>query len=216
MTIKIQFDTWDKEEKCKQLQKRFGDYDEFQLKKGNRENKIPIFDLINRLQSKYNGQLEVLEVGCGPGHFLWSFKELSTKILGLDYSSHMIKLAKTQLDKYDISTEFVQGSCWDLPFDDNYVDLSFQVDVCMHVGGSWKSIQEMIRVSRKYVVFTGPSFEDMPMMDRHIRGKSFAVSIPLLTEELEKMKDNGEIKRFQFLDRPKTKTYDHRILFIEV
>lgn len=209
---KIQFDTWDKEEKCKALQKRFGDYDEFAAKRGNKENKIPIFKLMNILLDDHDNTLELLEVGCGPGHFLWSFKDKVSKIVGLDYSPHMLKLAEEQLNKSNVTSEFIQGSCWELPLSDNYVDIALQVDVCMHVGGSWDAIKEMIRVARKYVVFTGPSFEMFDdVMDKRIAGKSFAVSIPLLKQKLD-----GLDVEYHFFERPRTKTYDHRILFIEV
>jgi len=209
---KIQFDIWDGEKKCKLLQKRFGDYDVFMEKGGNKENKIPIFNLIHTLSEKHNGQLTLLDIGCGPGHFLWSFKDKFSKLIGLDYSQHMLKLASEQLNKVGIDAEFFQGSCWDLPLPDNFVDITLQVDVCMHIGGSWDSIKEMIRVSKKYVVFTGPSFESFDnVMDKKIASASFAVSIPLLRQELDKLD-----VRYQFLERPRTKTYDHRILFIEV
>ena len=209
---RIQFNTWDGEAKCKALQKRFGDYDEFVVKGGNKENKIPIFELMNKLLGENNNALELLEVGCGPGHFLWAFKDKVSKIIGLDYSPHMLKLAEEQLNKSDVISEFIQGSCWDLPLTDNFVDIALQVDVCMHIGGSWDSIKEMIRVSRKYVVFTGPSFEMFDsVMDKRIGGKSFAVSIPLLKQRLDSLGVS-----YQFLKRPRTKTYNHCILFIEV
>jgi len=217
MVDKTQFDTWDDEAKCQQLQKRFGDYDEFETKKGNKENKAPIFDLMYRLLNKHNGNLELLDVGCGPGHFLWSFRNNVSKLVGLDYSPHMLKLAKGQLDKCNIKSEFMQGSCWDISLPDNYVDVSLQVDVCMHIGGSWESIKEMIRVSSRYVVFTGPSFEDFNNeMNRKIGGKFFAVSVPLLIKELDKLVRINTISTYQFLERPKTKTYGHKILFIKM
>jgi len=195
MVDKTQFDTWDDEAKCQQLQKRFGDYDEFETKKGNKENKAPIFDLMYRLLNKHNGNLELLDVGCGPGHFLWSFRNNVSKLVGLDYSPHMLKLAKGQLDKCNIKSEFMQGSCWDISLPDNYVDVSLQV----------------------YVVFTGPSFEDFNNeMNRKIGGKFFAVSVPLLIKELDKLVRINTISTYQFLERPKTKTYGHKILFIKM
>jgi len=212
---KIQFDTWDDFEKCKQLQKRFGDYDEFKVKP-NKENKISIFESMNGLLDEHKGNLELLEVGCGPGHFLWVFKDKVSKIIGFDYSPHMLKLAEEQFKKATVESEFIQGSCWSLPFDDNFVDISLQVDVCMHIGGSWDSIKEMIRVSRKYVVFTGPSFESFKGdMDKRIGVKSWAVNVPLLEKELDKLITSKEIKSYAFLDRTRSKTYTHKILLVK-
>ena len=207
---------WKEIKYCIEIQKRFGDYDEFTKKQGNKENKIPIFQLMYNLLKQNNNQLSLLDVGCGPGHFLWSFKNNVSKIIGLDNSKSMLILAKKQLDKHNILSEFTEGSCWELPFSDNYVDISLQVDVCMHIGGTWKSLNEMIRVSKKYIVLTGPSFEDFDnVMDKQIRKHSYAVSTPLLKKELDIFKKNNIIKSYDFLERPKSKTYNHKILFVE-
>jgi len=204
---------WLEEEQCKRLQARFGDYDKFKEAGGNKENKIPIFEIINELQNR--GNFSLLDVGCGPGHFLWSFKEKATKLVGLDFSPYMLQLAEDQLNKYEVESEFHLGSTWNIPLEDNYVDISLQVDVCMHIGGSWDAIKEMIRVSRKYVVFTGPSFELFSnQMDKKIGGKSWAVSVPLLEDNLLTLKANSTIEFWKWIDRPESPTYKHRILLI--
>lgn len=211
-----QLEKWKKKSKCEHLQKRFGDYDVFMEKQGNKENKIPIFDLVNRLLEHNDNKLVLLDVGCGPGHFLWSFKAKVSKLIGFDYSKNMLDLAKEQLDKYDVETEFVEGSCWDMPLPDNYIDISLQVDVCMHIGGSWDAIKEMIRISKKYVVFTGPSFENFSnIMDKKIGKISFAVSVPLLKKKLDILQRNNLIRSYDFLERPRSKMYNHKILFVE-
>ncbi len=215
MNDRVQFDLWLKKEQCERLQKRFGDYDDFVAKGGNKKNKMPIFKTVNELLDKYNGTLSLMEIGCGPGHFLWGFKERASKIIGIDYSPEMIKLAEAQMSKYEVDQEFSTGSCWDIPLDDNEVDISLQVDVCMHIGGSWDAIKEMIRVSSKYAVFTGPSFENINEMDKIIGGKSWAVSVPLLEKELNVMIKEGTIKKYRYVHRPKSPTYAHRILVIE-
>jgi ubiquinone/menaquinone biosynthesis C-methylase UbiE len=214
--MKNQLELWKIKTECERLQKRFGDYDVFMKNQGNKENKIPIFSLVNRLLEQSNNELVLLDVGCGPGHFLWSFKEKVSKLIGLDYSENMLKLAEEQLNKYNVETEFLEGSCWDMPLSDNYVDISLQVDVCMHIGGSWDAIKEMIRVSKKYVVFTGPGFETFDnIMDKRIGKKSFSVSVPLLKKELNILQKNHIIKSYDFLERPRSKTYNHKILFVE-
>ena len=86
----------------------------------------------------------------------------------------------------------------------------------MHIGGSWKSLKEMIRVAKKYIVFTGPSFDIFKdVMDKKIKGMSWAVSICLLEKELNKMIDNGYIKNYTWKDRKQTKVYKHRVLVME-
>ena len=52
-------------------------------------------------------------------------------------------------------------------------------------------------------------------MDKQIRKHSYAVSTPLLKKELDIFKKNNIIKSYDFLERPKSKTYNHKILFVE-
>lgn len=43
---KNQLELWKIKTECERLQKRFGDYDVFMKNQGNKENKIPIFELV--------------------------------------------------------------------------------------------------------------------------------------------------------------------------
>lgn len=222
MSKKKQLDLWLKPNKGLRLLEIFGDYDEFQRTKGDtgtgkrRHTKRCVFEAIELLLEKHNNSLELLEVGCGPGHFIWSFKDKVSKIVGLDYSPIIVKLVEEQFKKSNTKTEFVVGTCWELPFSNDCVDIAIQIDVCMHIGGSWDAIKEMIRVARKYVIFTGPSFEHFDEdIDKQLGPKVWAVSIPLLENELDKLCANKEINKYQFLYRKSVKTFKHRILFIE-
>jgi ubiquinone/menaquinone biosynthesis C-methylase UbiE len=121
-----------------------------------------------------------------------------------------------QFETSDIPVDYIQGSCWDLLFPDNMFDLVYQVDVCLHVGGSWDSLKEMIRVSKKYVIFTGPSFGNYKnKMDQRLNKMHWGVNKKLLIKKLEKMKKNKMIKEFSFYPRKKFKDINHQILFIE-
>lgn len=215
-TKKFQSERWLDAPKCKTLQKKWGlDYDEF-VRNPNRENKVEIIKALNDIVSKIGSDCTVLEVGCGAGHFLWVVKDKVRKLIGLDFSPHMLQLTKKQFSKIGMKLELKQGSCWSLPFPDSYVDFSFNIDVNMHIGGSWEAIKEMIRVSRKCILFTGPSFESFKgSMDKRIRGKRWAVNQPYLESTLSKMQREKQITSYSFLKRTPTKWFNHRILIIE-
>ncbi len=214
-TKKFQSERWLDASKCKTLQKKWGlDYDEF-VRNPNRENKIEVIKALDNIVSKLGLDCTVLEVGCGAGHFLWVVKDKARKLIGLDFSPHMLKLTRKQFSKVDIELELKQGSCWALPFPDGYVDFSFNIDVNMHIGGSWEAIKEMIRVSRKYILFTGPSFESFEGMDKRIRGKRWAVNQLYLESTLGKMQKKKQITGYSFLKRNPTVWFNHRILVIE-
>jgi ubiquinone/menaquinone biosynthesis C-methylase UbiE len=208
---------WMNKEKCLKLQERFGSYETYEKTGGGRgENKKSIIRVLKSLTSLFSQPPSILEIGSGPGHFLWVLKDIGSSLVGLDNSQYMIEIAKDKF-KDNKNVSFINGSCWKIPLDDNLYDLVFQVDVCMHVGGSYESILEMIRVSKKYVVFTGPSFEitEYVDIDKQIGKISWAISVPMLNKELDRLMEEKKIKTYRYESRPKTENYKHRILVVE-
>ena len=216
---KKQSELWMNKEKCLKLQKRFGSYETYEETGGGRgENKQSVIRVLKKIAKTFKEKPSVLEIGSGPGHFLWVMKDVSKSITGVDISPQMIELASDVFKSNNIPVNLVKGSCWDIPIDDNQYDLVYQVDVCMHVGGSLESILEMIRVSKRYVVFTGPSFEFIDFnkdIDKQIGKLSWAISVPMLKKELDQLTKDKKIKRYYFEKRPKTENYKHQILVIE-
>jgi len=206
-------------DKCIKLQKRFGDYKTYEeTGGGSGENKKSIIRVLKKLVGEFNEKPSVLEIGSGPGHFLWVMKDVSSSITGIDISPQMIEISSEFFKSQNVPVNFINGSCWKIPCKDNEYDIVFQVDVCMHVGGSFESILEMIRVSKRYVVFTGPSFVEKDYIndiDKQIGKLSWAISVPMLNNELDKLIKDKKIKKYYYENRPKTKNYNHRILVIE-
>jgi glycosyltransferase involved in cell wall biosynthesis len=210
-----QSDIWLNGGKCRQLQAKWGDYDEFHL--NPRKNKGEIIKVLRKTIGKFAEKPTVLEVGCGAGHFLWAIRTKVKKLVALDYSPGMLFLTQEQFEDENIPLETVHASCWKTTLPDNSVDVAYQVDVCMHIGGSWKSIVEMLRVSKRFVIFTGPSFEpEQREMDKNLgTGKRWGISLPLLKNELAALKATGKIKSYSLKHRTDTANYKHKILFIE-
>lgn len=210
-----QLNVWNSRVNCLRLQERYGDYDTFRTS-GHSRSKRNIIKLVSRLPKRYGRSLSLLDVGCGPGHFLWVFKDCGyDRLVGLDYSFHMVRLARSQLSRSNAGVKFIRGSCWNIPLPDGSVDVSLQVDVCLHVGGSLASVEEMIRVSKEYVVFTGPSFERFDeVTDKPVGSKLWAISVVHLERKLNRFKKNGVIKHYELMNRPGSR-FRHKILFIE-
>jgi len=213
---------WKKEEKCLKLQKKFGDYNDFEENKSNNHiiaNRQCVYFLTKKLLQK-GKDYTLLEVGPGPGHFLWALKDFAKEVHGLEYSEEMIKLCKDQFKKNNEKVYLKQGTCVNLPYKDKEFDISLQCDVTRHVGGCWESICEQIRVSKKYVVYSGPSFEhwgvDGPF-EKELSKLLFGFNIDKANIELNQMKMKGIIKSYEYKDRPNKKDIiERKILLIEV
>ncbi len=72
----------------------------------------------------------VLDVGCGPGHYLWALEQtVGCKGWGLDPSWEMLSSAKTRLPHHPLCL----GRAESLPYPCATFDLVFSVDVIHHV-----------------------------------------------------------------------------------
>jgi len=212
-----QWNGWDKKEKCERLLERWGKHEDFaKFQNPKNKNKKEFADALFKTVKRCKGRPTILEVGCGAGHFLWIIKDKVATITGLDYSPHMLELTKRQFEKVGRNIKLIEGSCWDIPLGEKHITVAFMIDCTMHLGRSYDAIKEMIRVARKWVLFTGPSFEKFDdAMDKKIGKISWAVSIPLLKKELKILQGAKVIKSYEFLERPKTNVYNHKILVIE-
>jgi len=96
----------------------------------------------------------IFEAGCGFG---WNVKRVkkefpNTKIGGLDFSLPQLK--NTRLYEKDIVMPVTQGDACTMPFCDDAFDAGFTMGVFMNIHPSkiGGAIDEMIRVSKKYIV----------------------------------------------------------------
>ncbi len=222
-------DEWNSKEFCADLMARWGPYHKFAARKDKVQVVKALLAFVKgnevKLWKKGVKPPTVLEIGCGCGHFLWVLRNQVDKLVGMDTSTHMLDFTERTFRERKLMPKTREaklnlryGSCWNIPMENDSVDLVYQVDVCMHVGGSWRSIKEMLRVARKAVFFTGPSFEmEQWHMDERLRGKrmSWGISAPLLERRLLKWMKMGKIRTFYYRDRKDSATYKHRILIVE-
>jgi ubiquinone/menaquinone biosynthesis C-methylase UbiE len=210
---------WKKPSKCLNLQNKFGPYDDFEENKSKNPiiaNRQCVYFTVKELLK--DNDYTLLEVGPGPGHFLWALKDFAKSVHGLEYSEEMISLCKKQFSKNKVDLK--QGSCVDLPYDDKTFDISLQCDVTRHVGGCWESICEQIRVTKKYVVYSGPSWENWSVdepFEKELSKLLFGINMNRVNLELDKMKENNIIKHYYYKDRPNKKDIiERKILVIEI
>ncbi len=90
---------------------------------------------------------DVLDVGCGAGHFLLQLAQRVRWVTGLDVSESMLKRAQLNAEDHQVeNASFVPGNVRQLPFADKRFDLV----VCMHLlfmlGNPEVAMREMLRV----------------------------------------------------------------------
>jgi ubiquinone/menaquinone biosynthesis C-methylase UbiE len=108
---------------------------------------LPKIDALRRYV-EITPRTRLLDVGCGNGFFTYYFDRICD-VHGIDYSEKMLQInpvKKTSLMSAD-----------DLKFDDNSFDIAFCHALLHHVENMTKVIQQMRRVSKKYVIILEPN-----------------------------------------------------------
>jgi ubiquinone/menaquinone biosynthesis C-methylase UbiE len=145
----------DKEKNNWRVWDKIPDYGQtlYKRAKGDLEDMESAKSLAGILKSFYKSGMNILDVGCGAGHYLKVFRELLDEKIdytGLDATDYYIQLAKKAFgDRH----KFLKGDILDLKFDDNVFDVVVCNNVILHLPPPpKKAISELIRVAKKYVV----------------------------------------------------------------
>lgn len=118
-----------------------------------REYVLPKINEIKKI-IQINKENTLLDVGCGNGFFIYYFDTIC-QTTGVDYSEKMIELNPIK-DKHIMDAN-------NLEFEDNSFDIVFCHALLHHIENIDKVIQEMRRVSKKYIVILEPN-RNNPLM----------------------------------------------------
>ena len=112
--------------------------------------------LCSLLKPLYRKQDSILDVGCAAGHYLRTLRtRLDTDInyTGCDATPYYIELARKTFDNVPFEVEDI----YNLSFEDNTFDIVLCNNVLLHLPPlPAKPIQELIRVSKRYVIMRVP------------------------------------------------------------
>jgi len=89
-----------------------------------------------------------LDVGCGTGFSSYHLPK-NISLTSVDFSSRLLKL--------NPSSNKIQTSAYSLPFKSESFDMVYGWDFLHHLNSPKKTIEEMYRVSKKYLVFFEPN-----------------------------------------------------------
>lgn len=98
----------------------------------------------------------LLEVGCGDGRILNQIKDNYKTIYGIDISKEAIK-------NVEVPTKLADAS--ELPFPDNSFDIVLCCEVLEHIPYETyqKSLKELERVAKKYIIISVPNNENLKL-----------------------------------------------------
>lgn len=118
------------------------------------ENQAKSFEVILNKEleiMKLTPNMRILDAGCGTGAVTRKMAQLVSpkEVYGLDINPLFIDSAKKLAENEGIENiRFEQGDIDNLPYEDNYFDLSYCRGVLMHVNDPVKTVSEMARVTK--------------------------------------------------------------------
>lgn len=94
----------------------------------------------------------IIDSGCGPGIVSRYMARHVRKVVGVDITTEMLRVAREKAKEDSSINEklsYVEGNMYELPFDDCYFDGSLTRYTFHHLENPKKALQEMIRVTKK-------------------------------------------------------------------
>jgi len=109
----------------------------------------PIYENVSKVLD-LQPEDDVLEVACGPGHFLKNYASHVHSVAGLDLSEVMVRMAtKKNKDRVAAGTaEFVQGEASQLPWEDSRFSVAITMGSIIAFPKPLEALKEMYRVLR--------------------------------------------------------------------
>jgi len=93
-------------------------------------------------------KIRVLDVGCGTGNYSIKLAEKGFKVVGIDKSPEMLKIARQKVERRGYSIELIQGDALRLPFANKEFDAVISVATLEFVSAPLIAVEEMFRVAR--------------------------------------------------------------------
>jgi len=96
-----------------------------------------------------NGNIRILDVGCGNGYYTYHFDRITPYAIGVDYSPSMLAINPCKNKNL--------GDVYKLPFKNDSFDIVFESALLHHLSDVDRAVKEMKRVSKKYIILIEPN-----------------------------------------------------------
>lgn len=114
----------------------------------NEKTKVDFIDIVENETFSVRGK-KVLDIGCGKGGVVVACANKGADVFGIDPDKNEVEIAKLRNQFYGLNSVILEGSAENIPFPDNYFDLTLATSVLEHVKNLDKVIEEMVRVTKK-------------------------------------------------------------------
>ena len=98
---------------------------------------------------KPEGEMKILDVGCGTGNFSIKLAEMGCKVIGIDKSEKMLEEAKRKAEIKGLNIEFLNMDVYDIELSDESFDGVFSMAAFEFIKRPKKAYDEMYRVLKK-------------------------------------------------------------------
>ncbi|WP_448522507.1 class I SAM-dependent methyltransferase [Pseudothermotoga sp.] len=88
----------------------------------------------------------VLDVGCGTGNFSIKLAKLGVKVVGIDISEEMLKIARKKAKRFGLQIEFAKMDVYSLKFPSDHFDGVFSMASFEFIREPKRAFDEMMRV----------------------------------------------------------------------
>lgn len=115
-------------------------------------------EIFKKMLSYTHDITRILEVGCNSGHNFSAIQQLGKfELVGIDPQASALRKGK----EHGITTTLIHGNVFNIPFFDDYFDLTFATGVMMHISPNkiTHALNEIKRVTQKYF-FTMDYYEE--------------------------------------------------------
>lgn len=157
------------------------EYANFQL---NADLFHEILDTINKFK-KIDSNTMFLDVGCGVGSLILSFKRAEANSVGIDTDLYALQIVRKRLNEYNFakSAHLALSVGEELPFKNNTFDIVTTITVLEHVKDPKKAISECLRVLKP----TGILYIFVPNYMSFWEGHYKLLWLPLFPKPLAKV-----------------------------
>lgn len=90
----------------------------------------------------------ILDLGCGTGNYSIKIARQGSKVVGVDCSESMLKIARAKAEELNLDIKFILADAMSLPFEDNFFDACLSVAVVEFFTDQTRGLEEMFRVVR--------------------------------------------------------------------